>query len=170
MKRLLLTIILVSASIFAIGQKYAYVDTEYILNNIPAYKAAQEKLNQLSTEWQAEVEAEYDKIQQMFRKFQNEEVLLTEEMKRQRKEELITRERQVKELQRKYFGPEGDLNKRRIELVQPIQDEVFKIIEQIAEEENLAVIFDTAAGANMLYTDPKYDKSDTVLEKLGYKN
>ncbi len=170
MKRLLFTIILVSISIFAIGQKYAYVDTEYILNNIPAYKAAQEKLNQLSAEWQAEVEAEYDKIQQMFRKFQNEEVLLTEEMKRQRKEELITRERQVKELQRKYFGPEGDLNKRRIELVQPIQDEVFKIIEQIAEEENLAVIFDTAAGANMLYTDPKYDKSDTVLEKLGYTN
>jgi len=170
MKRLLFTIILVSISIFAIGQKYAYVDTEYILNNIPAYKAAQEKLNQLSAEWQAEVEAEYDNIQQMFRKFQNEEVLLTEEMKRQRKEELITRERQVKELQRKYFGPEGDLNKRRIELVQPIQDEVFKIIEQIAEEENLAVIFDTAAGANMLYTDPKYDKSDTVLEKLGYTN
>ena len=86
------------------------------------------------------------------------------------KEEIITREQQVKELQRKYFGPEGELNKRRIELVQPIQDEVFKIIEQIAEEENLAVIFDTAAGANMLYTDPKYDKSDTVLEKLGYKN
>jgi outer membrane protein len=160
--------------IFFIGvvgytQRYAYVDTEYILNNIPAYKAAQEKLDQLSYEWQKELESKRDKLNELFQEYQNEKVLLTDEMKRKREEELQQKRKEMNELQRKYFGPEGQLYKQRQELVKPIQEEVYSAIEKIAEDGNYAVIFDAASQSNMLYTDPKYDKSDEVLKELGYK-
>lgn len=152
------------------AQKYAFVDTDYILNRIPSYKAAQEQLDKLSEEWQVEIEAMYDEIDKMYKDYQSEKVLLTEEMKTKKEEEIIQKEQSAKELQRKYFGQDGSLFKKRQELVKPIQDDVYRVVKEIATEGNFAVIFDTSSGANMLYTDPKYDKSDEVLEKLGYKN
>ena len=171
MKKTLTTITtLVLFTGLVMAQKYAFVDTDYILNRIPSYKAAQEQLDNLSEEWQVEIEAVYDEIEQMYKDYQSEKVLLTEDMKVKKEEEIIQKEQSAKELQRNYFGQEGSLFKKRQELIKPIQDDVYRVVKEIATEGNFAVIFDTASGANMLYTDPKYDKSDEVLEKLGYKN
>jgi outer membrane protein len=171
MKKTLTTIaMIVLFSGLIMAQKYAFVDTDYILNRIPSYKAAQEQLDKFSEEWQVEVEGVYDEIEQMYKNYQSEKVLLTEEMKTKKEEEIIQKEQSAKDLQRKYFGQEGSLYKKRQELIKPIQDDVYRAVKEIATEGNFAVIFDTASGANMLYTDPKYDKSDEVLEKLGYKN
>jgi outer membrane protein len=155
---------------FAMAQKYAFVDTDYILNRIPSYKAAQEQLDKLSAEWQTEVETLYTEIEKMYKDYQSEKVLLNEEMRVKREEEIVNKEQAAKDLQKEYFGRDGSLFKKRQELVKPIQDEIYRIVKEIATEGNYAVIFDTASGANMLYTDPKYDKSDEVLEKLGYTN
>lgn len=162
--------ILLLATGMGLAQKYAFVDTEYILDRIPAYKAAQDQLDKMAGDWQEEVETMYGGIEKMYQDFQAEKVLLTEEMKTKKEEEIITREKEVKDLQQKYFGRDGNLFDKRQELIKPIQDEVYRAVKEIASEGNYAVIFDTASGANMLYTNPKYDKSDEVLEKLGYKN
>ena len=162
--------ILFLATGMGLAQKYAFVDTEYILNRIPAYKAAQDQLDKMAQDWQEEVETMYGGIEKMYQDFQAEKVLLTEEMKTKKEEEIISREKEVKDLQQKYFGRDGNLFDKRQELIKPIQDEVYRAVKEIASEGNYAVIFDTASGANMLYTNPKYDKSDEVLEKLGYKN
>lgn len=154
----------------AAAQKYAFVDTEYILDRIPSYTAAQNKLDQMSEEWQKEVETLFAEVEQMYKDFQSERILLTEEMRDKREEEIVARETEAKDLQRKYFGRDGLMYEKRKELIKPIQDEVYKAVKEIAIEGNFAVIFDTSSGANMLYTNPKYDMSDDVLEKLGYKN
>ncbi len=165
----LLGIVFLAAGL-GLAQKYAFVDTEYILNRIPSYKAAQDQLDKMAEDWQGEIELMYDEVEKMYKDFQAEKVLLTEEMKMRKEEEIINREKEIKELQQKYFGRDGSLFKKRQELVKPIQDELYNAVKEIAVEGNYAVIFDTASGANMLYTNPKYDKSDDVLEKLGYKN
>ncbi len=152
------------------AQKFAYVDTDYILKNIPAYESAQEQLEIMSKDWQSEIESQYADVEKMYKEYQAEKVLLTEEMKQKREEEIVQKEKQVKELQKKYFGAEGDLYKKRQELIKPIQDDVFNAIKELASSGSYAVIFDAAGGASMLYSDPKYDKSDDVLQKLGYKN
>ncbi|MBI5219008.1 MAG: OmpH family outer membrane protein [Bacteroidia bacterium] len=156
-------------SILGFSQKYAYVDTEYILKNIPAYEAATDQLNELSKQWQKEIDALYEDIDKMYKDFQVEKVLLSEEMKAKKENEIVAKEKLVKDKQKKYFGKDGDLFKKRQELIKPIQDEVFTAIKEIATNENYAVIFDTAGSLTMLYVDPKYDKSDEVLEKLGFK-
>ncbi|HDR88419.1 MAG TPA: OmpH family outer membrane protein [Bacteroidetes bacterium] len=163
-----LVLLLVAATGYA--QKYAFVDTEYILNNIPAYLAAQDQLEQYSKEWEQEIKTMYEEVDRLYKKYQSEQVLLTEEMKRAREDEIINKEREVKELQNKYFGPEGELFKKRQELIKPIQDEIYNAVKEIAVEGAYAVIFDTSSDVSMLYTDPKYDRSDEVLEKLGYKD
>ena len=151
------------------AQKYAYVDTEYILENIPAFNAAQEQLNQLSQQYQKELEAMHSEIEQMYKDFQAESVLLSEDMKRKREDVIISKEKDYKQLQRKYFGPSGDLFQKRQSLVKPIQDDIFNAVQEIASEGSYAVIFDKAGGTTMLFTNPQYDLSDQVLQKLGYK-
>jgi outer membrane protein len=170
MKKVTLVVLLVSMSFMLSAQKFAFVDTDYILNSIPTYESAQEQIDIMSKDWQSEIEAKYADIEKLYKEYQAEKVLLTEEMKMQREEEIIQKEREVKELQRKYFGPEGDLFKKRKELIEPIQNDIFNAVKEIATEGNYAVIFDAAGGASMLFSDPKYDKSDEVLEKLGFKN
>jgi outer membrane protein len=157
-------------SALAIAQKYAFVDSEYIRNNIPAFTTAQEQLDKLSKQWEKEVADGYAVVEQMYKSYQNEAVLLSQDMKTKREEAIIAREKEMKDLQNKYFGMEGDLFKKREELVKPIQDEILKAIKEMAVEGNYAVIFDTAAGGNILFANPKFDLSDQVLEKLGYKN
>lgn len=171
MKRLIISGMMLFSGLFlANAQKYAFVDTEYILDRIPSYKAAQDKLDKMSEEWQAEIESIYSEVEKMYKDYQTEKVLLTEEMRSQREDEIVNKENDAKKLQKQYFGQEGQLYQQRKELIKPIQDEVYKVVKEIALEGNFAVIFDTASGANMLYTNPKYDKSDEVLQKLGYQN
>ena len=160
----------VLTSAMAIAQKYAFVDSEYIRKNIPAFNAAQEQLDKLSKQWEKEVADGYAIVEQMYKSYQNEAVLLSQDMKSKREEAIIAKEKEMKTLQNKYFGVEGDLFKKREELVKPIQDEILKAIKEIAVDGSYAVIFDTASGGNILFANPKFDISDQVLEKLGYKN
>lgn len=171
MKRIgFIIVFAVLTSVFAAAQKYAFVDSEYIRKNIPAFTQAQEQLDKLSQQWEKEVADGYAIVEQMYKSYQNDVVLLSQDMKTKREEAIIAKEKEMKDLQNKYFGVEGELFKKREELVKPIQDEILKAIKTIAAEGSYAVIFDTASGGNILFANPKYDISDQVLEKLGYKN
>ena len=169
-KLAIITGILLLATATTFAQKFAFVDSEYILDNIPAYKAAQQQLEQLSAQYQKELESMHAEIEQMYKDFQSESVLLSDEMKRKREDVIITKEKEYKELQRKYFGREGDLFKKRQGLIKPIQDDIFNAIQEISTEGSYAIIFDKSSGVTLIYTNPKFDLSDQVLTKLGYKN
>jgi len=149
------------------AQKYAYVDTEYILDNIPEYSDAQDELDALSEKWQKEIEAKYKQVEDMYNKYQAEAVLLPDDIKVKRENEIIEKEKQVKELQRQYFGPEGELYQKRKELIQPIQEKIYNAIESIALTRNFAFVFDKSGGVTLLYGDPKFDISDDVLDEVG---
>jgi outer membrane protein len=164
-----LSLMLIGASL-GFSQKFAYVNTDYILGRIPAYDAAQKQLDRVSEEWQKEIENKRTEIEKIYKDYQAERVLLTEEMRTKREEEILQREKDVKELQKKYFAPDGQLYKKRQELVKPIQDDVFTAVKELAAEGGYSIIFDVAAGPTMLFTDPKYDKSDDVLKKMGIQN
>jgi outer membrane protein len=151
------------------AQKYAYVSTQYILENIPDYKTAQQQLDQLSNQWQKEIEDKYAIIDKLYKAYQAEQILLTEEMKKKRQDEIMVKEKDVKDLQKQRFGYEGDLFKKKQELVKPIQDKVYNAVKKLAMEQSYAVIFDKSSDLTMLYTNPKYDKSDEILAMLGYK-
>ncbi len=170
MKKLIgfLSIVLLTSGL-GWGQKYAFVDTEYILSNIPSYKAAQDKLDKISKQWEQEISDKYAEIDKLYKAYQNEVVLLTPEMKKKRENEIVGKEQSAKDLQKKYFGPQGDLFKKREELVKPIQDEVYNAVKEMAVEGNYAVVFDTSSGPMFLYTNPRYDLSDQILKKMGYK-
>jgi outer membrane protein len=171
MKKLfVLSAFIVFTAFASFGQKFAFVDSEYILNNIPSYKGAQEQIDKLSKEWETEIEGKYTEIEKMYKTFQNEKVLLSDEMKTKREDEIVKKEQEVKDLQKKYFGRDGMLNKKRQELIKPIQDEVYNTIKEIALEQGFAIIFDTSSNPGVMYSNPKNDKSDEVLQRLGYKN
>ena len=169
-KTFFLLLLAASLSFSAYGQRFAYIDTEYILDNIPEYKAAEREIEEMSIQWQAEIEDKFAEVDRLYREYQAEAPLLPEEMKRQREEVIINKERAAKELQVRRFGREGELFAKRQELIQPIQDRVYDAVEQIASRGNYAVIFDKAGGAAMIYTDVRYDLSDDVLQRLGYRN
>lgn len=165
-------LLLIFISVFTLStyaQKFGYVDTEYILSNIPEYKEAQDELDKLSVEWQKQLERKYSEIDKMYKNYQAEQILLTEEMKLKREDEIIKLEKSAKEFQKQKFGVNGELFKKRQELVKPIQDKVYKAIKDIATVSSYAVIFDKSGSLTMLYSNPKYNKSDDVLKKLGYK-
>ena len=169
MKKLLIIIftsLLISNVSYA--QKFAYVDTDYILNKIPEFNQAQEKLDFMSQEWQVEIEAKYADVDKMYRSYQKEQLLLTEDMKIKREEAIMQKENQAKELQKKYFSPDGELSLARQELVQPIQEKIYDAIQQLASNNKYAVIFDSSSDLIMLYSNPNLDKSDKILELLGY--
>ena len=169
MKKALL--ILVSFLLLSVGsyaQKFAYGDTDYILNNIPEFNQAQDKLDEISKQWQTEIEGIYAEVDKMYRDYQTQEVLLTDEMKKKREEAIIAKEKSAKDLQKKRFGPEGDLYGKRQELIKPIQDKVYDAIQQLAANSKYAVIFDSSSDLIMLYSNPNLDKSDKVLENMGY--
>jgi len=219
MKKVFLSTLLFCAFSFAaVAQKYAYVNTGYILDNIPEYADAQAQLDDLSVQWQKEIEAKFTEIDKLYKSFQNESVLLPDDMKKKREDDIIKKEKEAKDLQKKRFGNNGDLYKKRQELVKPIQEKVYSAIEEIAaaeddiikkekeakdlqkkrfgnngdlykkrqelvkpiqekvysaiEEiaaaENYALIFDKTGTTTLIYTNPKYDISEQVLDKLGY--
>jgi outer membrane protein len=169
-KSVLILLLFIGTLASAFAQKYAYVDTEYILGNIPSYKAAQEQLDKISQQYQKELETLHAELDKMYKDFQSEAVLLSNDMKHRREDVIATKEKEYKKLQRQYFGPEGDLYKKRQALIKPIQDDVFKAIQEIADQGGYSIIFDKAGGLSLIYTNPKYDLSDQVLQKLGYKN
>ncbi len=164
----LLSLLFIGQMSFA--QKYAFVDSEYILRNIPAYEAANEQLSQISEKWQAEVEQRFDEIAQLYKTYQAENVFLSNEMKTKRENEIIEKEKQAKQLQQNYFGQNGELFKKREALVKPIQDEIYNAIADMASENNIAAVFDKASGMGIMFVDNKYDISDDVLIELGYKS
>jgi len=170
MKKLSLTIsvILLTIGLGFSQAKVAYVDTEYILSKIPTYETAKTKLDALSKGWEKEIDAKYADVEKKYKSYQAEQSMLSAQMKKQMEDEIIALEKTADDLKEKYFGNEGDLYKKRQELVKPIQDEVFTAIKNVATEGNYGFIFDKSSGAIMIYTDPKFDVSDEVLKKLGY--
>jgi outer membrane protein len=155
------------AQILGGAQKIVYVDSEYIMENIPEYGDAQEELNSLSTKWQNEVKAIYDKVSEMYNKYQTEMLLLSEDQKRAREQAIIDKEQEAKNLQMQYFGSEGQLYQKRNELVQPIQEKVYTAMKEVAQTKNYAFILDLASGTSVLYANEKNDVSDEVLDQLG---
>ena len=148
------------------GQKFAYVDSDYILSNIPEYGDAQEELNALSTKWQNEVKALYDKVSEMYQKYQTEMVLLSEDQKRAREQEIVSKEQEAKNLQMRYFGSDGQLYQKRTELVEPIQEKIYTALTELAQTKGYTFVFDMASGTSILYASDKVDISDDVLDQL----
>ncbi len=169
MKRLLLvlTVVIVSTTA-ALAQKFAYIDSEFILENIPEYADAKKEVDELSMQWQKEIEAKFTEIDQLYKKFTAEAVLLPDDIRTKREQEIINLEKAAKDLQKQRFGTEGDLFKRREELIKPIQEKIASALESLAASENYAVIFDKAGSVSMMYTNPRFDISEEVLDKMGY--
>ncbi len=152
------------------AQKFALIDMEYILGKIPAYERANEQLNQLSKRWQAEVEAMSQEAQTLYKNYQNEALFLSEEQKTKKEDEIVAKEKEASELKRQYFGPEGELYKKRESLMAPIQDEIYEAVKSISEAKGYSVVIDRASAGSMIYASPKIDISNEVLEKMGYSN
>jgi len=168
MKQLILIALVCLASVSQ-AQKFAYVDSDYILERIPEYASAEDQLEKLSLNWQTEIEDIYKQIDVLYKKYQADKILLTQEMKNKRESEIINKEKDAKELQRKRFGPEGDLYEKRTELVKPIQDKVYNAIQDFSNEKRYDIIFDKSSNLIMLFSNPDLDKSDDILKMLGYK-
>lgn len=170
MRKFILTVfaVIIFAAVGS-AQKFGFIDTEYILDNIPAFTAAQEQLDKLSLQYQKELETMYAEIEQMYQSYQAEGTSLSESMRRRREDAIVAKEKDYKQLQSKYFGPNGDLFVKRQSLMQPIQDDIFNAVQEIANEGSYATIFDMAGNATLFYTNPQYDLSDQILKKLGYK-
>lgn len=170
MKKVVLAFFLMVGMISTVfGQRYAYVDTEYILSQIPEYAEAQTELDKISEEWAKEIEMLFADVEKKRKDFAAEAILLPAEIKKQREKEINEAEMRAKEMQKKRFGVGGDLFAKREELIKPIQDKIFNAIQEIASDRNLAFVFDKANQSNLLFADPKYDVSDQVLRKMGIK-
>ena len=169
MKKLILILaIAVAGTVGAAAQKFAMVDMEYILKNVPTYEMANEQLNQLSQRWQKEVDAVGKEAETMYQSYLSDKVFLTEEQAKKREEEIVAKEKEATELRYKYFGPEGELYKKRQSLLKPVQDDVYNAIKKVADERGYQAIFDRASASDIIYASPRIDVSNEVLAKLGY--
>lgn len=168
MKKIIMLLFVLCATLGANAQKFALVDMEYILSNIPAYERANEQLNQTSKAWQAEVEALNNAAQTLYKNYQNESVFLSEAQKKEREQAIVNKEKEASELKKKYFGPEGELYKKRQSLVEPIQDEIYNAIKSIATSKGFQLILDRASDEGIIFASPSIDISNEVLSKLGY--
>ena len=163
-------ILLVAVSANAMAQKFALVDMEYILKNVPAYERANAQLNQDSKKWQAEVDALTTEAQTLYKNYQSEAVFLSEEQKTKSEDNIIAKEKEAAELKKKYFGPEGELYKKRESLMAPIQDEIYNAVKEISDQKGYSMVLDRASDAGIIFASPKIDISNEVLAKLGYAN
>ena len=150
------------------AQKFALMDMEYILKNIPAYERANEQLNQVSKQWQAEVDALTAEAQTLYKNYQNEVVFLSKEQKQERQDAIVAKEKAAADLKRQYFGPEGELFKKRTALMSPIQDEIYNVVKDIAEQRGYQLVLDRASDSGIIFASPKIDISSEILRKLGY--
>jgi outer membrane protein len=168
MKRnILITLVMIFISLPAFSQKYAYIDSEYILGNVPEYKEAKAELDRIAAIWQKEIEVKFKSIDSLYKSFQVEAITLPDNLKKNREDMIIAAEQDAKNLQKKRFGKDGDLFKKREELVKPIQDKVFSAIEEYAKEKGYAFVFDVSGSMTIVYADNKFDINDAILEKLG---
>lgn len=170
MKRvfLILGMVLFCSLATTMAQKFALIDMEYILKNIPAYEMTNEQLSQLSEKWQGEIETLQQEAQNMYKSYQSDLVFLSAEMKTKREEDIIKKEQEAQDLKRKYFGAEGELFKKRESLMKPIQDEIYEAVKAISEDKGYQVVVDRASAMSVFYASPKIDISNEVLAKLGY--
>ena len=168
MKKLILTMTVLLASVAMQAQKFALMDMDYILKNIPAYERANEQLAQVSKKWQAEVDALTTEAKTMYKTYQNEVVFLSAEQKKAKQDAIVEKEKQAAELKRKYFGPEGELFKKRNSLMSPIQDEIYNAVKDIADLRGYQLVLDRASDTGIIFGSPKIDISNEVLQKLGY--
>ena len=168
MKKILFTALFAVMAITASAQKFALMDMEYVLKNIPAYERANEQLNQVSKKWQAEVEALNTEASTMYKNYQNEMVFLSQEQKKAKQEEIMKKEKEASDLKRKYFGPEGELFKKRESLMSPIQEEIYNAVKEVSELRGYSLVIDRASDTGIIYGSPKIDISNEVLQKLGY--
>ena len=155
-------------AITANAQKYALIDMEYILKNVPAYERANEQLNQVSKKWQAEVEALNIEASTMYKNYQNEVVFLSQEQKKAKQEAIMNKEKEASELKKKYFGPEGELFKKREALMGPIQEEIYNAVKEVSDLRDYSLVLDRASNSGIIFGSPKIDISNEVLKKLGY--
>jgi outer membrane protein len=162
MKKLIIVLLVVLSAFQIQAQRYCVIDSKYILENLPEYKQAQTKLDEVSANWQKEIDAKLQEVDRMYKAYQAEQVMLSDEMKKRREDEIIN-----KELQKKRFGFEGDLFKKRQELVKPVQDKVYNAVQKMAASKGYEIIFDKSADLSVFYNDPKLDKSDDILRELG---
>jgi outer membrane protein len=171
MKKTIITIaVLLFTNFVSHAQKYCMVDSKYILENLSEYKDAQKRLDEISAQWQKEIDLKFAEVDRLYKAYQAEQVMLSEDMKQRRQNDIVEKEKQAKELQKKRFGMEGDLFKKRQELVKPVQDKVYNAIQKLAVAKNFDLILDKSAGITVFYSDPKLDKSVDVLKDLGVPN
>ena len=170
MKKILAICTLALMAITAHAQKFALMDMEYVLKNIPAYECANEQLNQVSKKWQAEVEALNTQAATMYKNYQNEVVFLSKEQKAAKQEEIMLKEKEAADLKKKYFGPEGELFKKRESLMSPIQEEIYNVVKEISEQRGYSLVLDRASDSAIIFGSPKIDISNEILQKLGYAN
>ena len=168
MKKILAICLLALMAVTAHAQKFALMDMEYILKNIPAYERANEQLNQVSKKWQAEVEALNNAAATLYKNYQNEVVFLSKEQKTAKQEEIMKKEKEAADLKKKYFGPEGELFKKRESLMSPIQEEIYTAVKEISELRGYSLVLDRASDSGIIFGSPKIDISNEVLQKLGY--
>lgn len=164
----LITVALLWCALGVMAQKFALIDMEYVLKNIPTYEIANEQVNQMSIRWQKEVEAIAGEADKMYKDYQSNMVFLTDDQKKKREQEITAKEKAAAELRQKYFGPEGDLFVLRQKLMEPIQDEVYNAVKAVSEERGFQCIFDRASSADIIFASPRIDISNEVLAKLGY--
>jgi outer membrane protein len=170
MKKLLLVAFIIIAGFSAGAQRYAIIDTKFILDKMPEYKEAQKQLDDVAAGWQREVDAQQQELDKMYRDFEAEQVMLTDELRKKREDQLFGKEKALREMQRKRFGFEGDLFKKRQELVKPVQDKVFNAVQKLAVARGYDFILDKSEGITVIFADPKLEKSEDVLKELGVKN
>lgn len=167
-KSVLFIILLFAMSVTASAQKFALIDMEYILKNIPAYEQSNEQLNKASKQWQSEVEAIGKEAEALYKSYQSQIKTLSDAQKTKKEEEIVAKEKAAAELKRKYFGPEGELAKQRNGIMKPIQDQIYSAVKTVAEEQGYAVIVDRASASSIIFASPRIDVSNEVLAKLGY--
>lgn len=168
MKRLLTIVSITLLTLTATAQKIVFIDTEYILGNIPAYESANEQLAKLSKQYEAEIKSGMEEVERLYEEYRTQSVFLTNDMKVKKENEIVEKERYVKGLQQTYFGQNGEFFKQRELLVKPIQDQVFAAIEQLSKEKNYSAVFDKASNIGLMYCEANLDISDQVLSRMGY--
>ena len=167
MKKIFLILMICAVGFVANAQRYAILDTKFILDKLPEYKEAQKQLDQFSTAWQKELDGMQQNLDKMYRDFDAEQVMLSDELKKKREDELFNKEKELRDLQRKRFGYEGDLFKKRQELIKPIQDRVYNAVQKLAVEKGYDFILDKSEGITVIFADPKLDRSEDILKMLG---
>jgi outer membrane protein len=170
MKKILLSALLfLGMTAIAAAQSLAYADVQYVLEKMPAHEQAQKQIDKIVEGWNKEIQDEYKKIDDMYKRFQAEQVLLTDNDRKRREEEIVNKEKATRELQKKYFGPSGDLLQKKQSLIKPVQDEIYAAIEKIASRKGLDLVIDKSSGVSLLFANPKYDITDDILKELGVK-